>query len=170
MTNWIRSNKTEAKVVETRLRRLSDNERLLFVASDANFSTLFATTANVQLDSHQLTQFLNDTINPYITSMKKLHNRARPFQLNNFVREHRIQSHTVHTPSYPSGHSMQSLFLALELARLYPTKKKELIDLAEQIGQSRIAAGHHYPTDHEYGKELAVIFSDKFKYELLHYL
>lgn len=163
-------NKTEAKLVEKRLRRITDEERQLFNTSDEGLVHILAATADLQLDPQSLILFLENTINPYITSLKMFFNRARPWKLSNFIKDNRLESRTVFTASYPSGHSTQSMFLAFELARLYPDKKNELIALADKIGQSRIAAGHHYPTDHEKGKVLALDFSDKFKYDILKYI
>ena len=152
LTHMHPHNVDESKEVEKRLKNMSDKELKMFKESDKHFTNMFGKI--VGEDPKKLDIFLNKTINPYIISIKGSINRARPFQVNNFIENNRIFSTTVHTPAFPAGHTMQSLFLAKNLARLYPDKEDELLELAELIGQARIAAGHHYPSDHKYGKWL----------------
>ncbi len=59
------------------------------------------------------------------------------------------------TPAYPSGHSTQSRVLAHWLSDKMPEHRRKFMALAEEIGQSRIEGGVHYPSDHEAGKQLA---------------
>ena len=153
------NNIEEAKIVENRLRNISEKEKALFLESEY-FTDLFNAITNEPVEKLDL--FLVNTINPYILKIKKEINRARPFQVNNYINKNRIKSTTANTAAFPSGHSMQTYFLAKNLALLYPDKANELFQLAENIGQSRIAAGHHYPSDHKYGKWLVDnIYFDK---------
>ena len=64
------------------------------------------------------------------------------------------------TPSYPSGHSMQSKLLSLALGQMYPEIKDMLDDLAAAIGKSRLEMGVHFPSDHEYGCRVAEALFD----------
>ena len=50
-------------------------------------------------------------------------------------------------PSYPSVHAMVSYVSALILSHFFPDHTKEWIDLALEVGQSRIWAGVNYPID-----------------------
>ena len=49
--------------------------------------------------------------------------------------------------SYPSGHSTESMVLALVLADLLPDKHDALIAHARQMGWHRVQTARHYPSD-----------------------
>jgi acid phosphatase (class A) len=57
--------------------------------------------------------------------------------------------------SYPSGHSTESMTLALVLADLFPDKRDALIAEAREIGWHRVEIARHYPTDIYAGRVLA---------------
>ncbi len=66
--------------------------------------------------------------------------------------------------SYPSGHSTRSMVLALTLAQIFPDQKDALIARARLIGDDRVLAGQHFPSDVEAGRTLAeVIFRQMMK-------
>jgi acid phosphatase (class A) len=57
--------------------------------------------------------------------------------------------------SYPSGHSTESMVLALVLADLFPDKHDAIIAKARSIGWHRVQTARHYPTDIYAGRVLA---------------
>jgi acid phosphatase (class A) len=57
--------------------------------------------------------------------------------------------------SYPSGHSTESMVLALVLADLLPDKHDAIIAHARQMGWHRVQIARHYPTDIYAGRMLA---------------
>jgi acid phosphatase (class A) len=57
--------------------------------------------------------------------------------------------------SYPSGHSTESMVLALVLADLFPDKRDAIIAKARSIGWHRVQTARHYPTDIYAGRVLA---------------
>jgi acid phosphatase (class A) len=57
--------------------------------------------------------------------------------------------------SYPSGHSTESMVLALVLADLFPDKHDAIIAEARAIGWHRIEIARHYPTDIYAGRVFA---------------
>jgi acid phosphatase (class A) len=57
--------------------------------------------------------------------------------------------------SYPSGHSTESMVLALALADLFPDKRDAIIAKARSIGWHRVQTARHYPTDIYAGRVLA---------------
>lgn len=57
--------------------------------------------------------------------------------------------------SYPSGHSTESMVLALVLADLFPDKKDAILAKARSIGWHRVEIARHYPTDIYAGRVLA---------------
>ncbi len=56
--------------------------------------------------------------------------------------------------SYPSGHAMRGALWATLLAKLAPDRESALIARGEQIGDDRVLAGVHFPTDVLAGREL----------------
>ena len=85
--------------------------------------------------------------------------RPRPFQLakelDMDLEPMEFPSDTMKTPSYPSGHSLQSRLVAEFYAKKYPEHKKGLIAAAEECGLGRVKAGWHYPSDHKVGVMIA---------------
>ena len=85
--------------------------------------------------------------------------RPRPYQLAEAMKmefKHMpLNSDSMKSPAYPSGHSLQSRLVAEYYAEMYPEHKAGIIKAAEQCGMGRVAAGWHYPSDHESGVKLA---------------
>jgi acid phosphatase (class A) len=57
--------------------------------------------------------------------------------------------------SYPSGHSTESMVLALVLADLFPAHRDAIIAKARSIGWHRVEIARHYPTDIYAGRVFA---------------
>jgi acid phosphatase (class A) len=57
--------------------------------------------------------------------------------------------------SYPSGHSTESMVLALVLAEMLPEKSGAIIAHARLMGWHRVQIARHYPTDIYAGRVLA---------------
>jgi len=100
----------------------------------------------------------NDTVGTVIDSAKKYWNRPRPF----------LQDSRVHPPiglpgnaSYPSGHSTVANLDALILAELAPDLRDALLARGEQIGDDRVIAGVHFPSDVDAGHTLVHDLFDK---------
>lgn len=85
---------------------------------------------------------------------KWLYNRARPYQIATDVINKEngrlLISETADTPSYPSGHALQSYYLAIILSRKFPAKTKAIMDMATKCANVRIMAGLHYPSDRDF--------------------
>jgi hypothetical protein len=82
--------------------------------------------------------------------------RPRPFQLAQYykLKLFPYKSFSAHTPSYPSGHTVQSIVILNVLGNKYPTEYQYCKELIEDISYSRIYLGHHFPTDNDGGREL----------------
>jgi hypothetical protein len=87
--------------------------------------------------------------------LKLLFNRARPWQIDSKLNIKK--SKTAYSPAFPSGHCIQSLYLANVLSLEFPEKKEKLINLGKNIALSRVYAGLHFPSDNEFGEEIAKI-------------
>jgi acid phosphatase (class A) len=59
-----------------------------------------------------------------------------------------LDSDTMKTPAYPSGHTLQSRLVAMYYAEKYPEHKQTLMMAADECGEGRVYAGWHYPSDH----------------------
>jgi acid phosphatase (class A) len=56
--------------------------------------------------------------------------------------------------AYPSGHTACSLVLTEVLGQLYPQKREELKQKADEIANNRMLSGVHWPNDLKGGKQL----------------
>ena len=57
--------------------------------------------------------------------------------------------------SYPSGHATRGIIFALVLAELVPAQKDAILARGKQIGDDRVLAGVHFPSDVVAGQTLA---------------
>jgi len=77
--------------------------------------------------------------------------RPRPFMIDPSLATGKLEK----TFSYPSGHSTESMVLALVLSDLFPEKRDAIIAEARSIGWHRVEIARHYPTDIYAGRVLA---------------
>lgn len=74
--------------------------------------------------------------------------------------------------SYPSGHTVAGIVWATLLSEIFPEKRDALMARGKQIGDDRVLAGMHYPTDviagRKLGAEIArrLLADESFKTEL----
>ena len=104
---------------------------------------------------------------PIVRHYKNHFNRPRPYQVAAYynLELRRFKTETAKTPSYPSGHTVQPLVVALHYARKYPNHKSNLEAMANKCGYGRVIAGLHYPADYNAGVLLANKLMDFMKYE-----
>jgi acid phosphatase (class A) len=82
---------------------------------------------------------------------KDFYKRPRPYVLDPSLATGKLEK----SFSYPSGHSTESMVLALVLADLIPDKHDVIIAEARNIGWHRVEIARHYPTDIYAGRVLA---------------
>lgn len=116
------------------------------------------------LDKHELEvdldriEKLRKQSSPILLSLKRFYNRPRPNVLAkklglDFTF---IPLKTAETPSYPSGHATQGRLVAKLVADEVPFKHRaDIIRIGEDLGEGRMIAGVHYPTDTNFGHLLA---------------
>ena len=80
---------------------------------------------------------------------KKLFARPRPYQLSDLVRPAIEPSKSA---AWPSGHATLGTLLGIELSRMVPEKRAELMARAWEYGHNRIVAGMHFPSDVDTGR------------------
>lgn len=95
---------------------------------------------------------MKNEINSIIMSVKEKYNRVRPYYLDDTIKPTIEQPKH---PSYPSGHSTQSYFIAYILSEKYPDKREKFLKVAHQMSVNREYAGVHYESDTKFGKLVA---------------
>ena len=89
---------------------------------------------------------------PIILHFKDRFDRKRPKDVDDSIET--LNSKTNKTPSYPSGHSAQSMLVAKYVIGKFPKHEKGLLEAAKECGIGRVLAGFHYLSDHVAGKLL----------------
>lgn len=82
---------------------------------------------------------------------KDIYKRPRPFVTDPTLANGMLEK----SFGYPSGHSTESMVLALVLVDLFPDKHDAIIAKARNIGWHRVEIARHYPTDIYAGRVLA---------------
>jgi len=95
---------------------------------------------NVQKDAETVTD-----------NAKDFYKRPRPYVTDPSLINGKLEK----SFSYPSGHSTESMVLALVLSDLFPDKHDAIIAKARSIGWHRVQTARHYPTDIYGGRVLA---------------
>ncbi|HEY1684220.1 MAG TPA: phosphatase PAP2 family protein [Tepidisphaeraceae bacterium] len=90
--------------------------------------------------------------------LKHQWNRQRPY-----VADTRINPCVAleKSSSYPSGHAERGIIWATILSQIYPDKRELLMAAGQQLGQNRILAGVHYPSDVAAGQKLGAAIAAK---------
>lgn len=135
-----------------------DNLKKRYKIYDEQFEEYFVNVmSNSGADKEQVEQVIKEIkkdIYPFIVKLKYHYQRVRPYQLSHILsmRLYPFDSVTSDTPSYPSGHGIQSKVYAEVLGSLYPKFHKKLQELSNDIGDSRLYMGIHYPSDLLFGE------------------
>ncbi len=94
--------------------------------------------------------------------------RARPYHL-----EPKLDPLArISSPSFASGHTLWAYIQAFAWSELIPSKRKEFLEVAYEVGESREIMGIHYPSDEEAARVLAhrmltaMLSNEKFKEDL----
>jgi acid phosphatase (class A) len=90
---------------------------------------------------------------------KEYFHRPRPYTVDTNLINGRLEK----SFSYPSGHSTESMVLALVLADLRPARRDAILAHARLMGWHRVQIARHYPTDIYAGRVLAQAIVRQFK-------
>jgi acid phosphatase (class A) len=96
---------------------------------------------------------LREQTDQFVRPEKHKWQRLRPY-----LEDDRVQPCANRETSfaYPSGHATISQVFALALERIYPERDAASFEVrAHQVGDDRVLAGVHHPTDIEAGRQLA---------------
>ncbi|HEX3625559.1 MAG TPA: phosphatase PAP2 family protein [Verrucomicrobiae bacterium] len=86
-----------------------------------------------------------------VDNAKDYWKRPRPYKVDPTLANGKLEK----SFSYPSGHSTESMVLALVMADLFPEHHDSIIAEARNIGWHRVEIARHYPTDIYAGRVLA---------------
>jgi acid phosphatase (class A) len=114
----------------------------------ANLPKTSAFIGRVQKDAEAVTD-----------NAKDFYKRPRPYVTDPSLANGKLEK----SFSYPSGHSTESMVLALVLADLVPDKHDAIIAEARNIGWHRVQIARHYPTDIYAGRVLATAIVKQMK-------
>ena len=125
-----------------------------FVSNNLPKTTAFL--ERVQTDAETITD-----------NAKDFYQRPRPYVTDPSLANGKLEK----SFGYPSGHSTESMVLALVLADLFPDQHDAIIAEARRIGWHRVQIARHYPTDIYAGRVLAqaivkqMVKSDAFQHD-----
>ena len=137
-------NTREIQEVREFVNRRTNADIQLFRDTDDSVSSQFAPLVKESVsDLDAIATSLKVFVVVY--GFKYLFNRARPKQIDPSLPT--LVSKTADTPAYPSGHALQSYYLAKVLSQRYPDKTEIFERIAEDCANARVYAGLHYPSD-----------------------
>ena len=91
-------------------------------------------------------------MHPVLINTKNYWNRPRPNQLAKLynINIDLIVTDSIHTASYPSGHTVYSSLVSSIIKDLFPQiEQKQLDDVVLQTAKARIIQGAHFPSDNK---------------------
>jgi hypothetical protein len=139
----------------------SEEVQSMFYAYDQNMPIIFKKFLIAHGVSKDEASSLIDSIlydiNPLVLKLKYYFQRPRPFQLAYYYKLKLIafNSCSDQTPSYPSGHALQSRVFAYVIGDKYPKLYKKVHDLADKVANSRLYMGLHYQSDIDFATLVA---------------
>jgi hypothetical protein len=109
------------------------------------------------IDVEEICSSIENDINPLIAKLKVHFNRPRPYQLANYykLKLFPFDSFSSNSASYPSGHTLQASVMLNVIGSMYPTQYKYCRNIIDDIAESRINLGLHYPSDNDFALEVA---------------
>ena len=119
-----------------------------------------------------LVKSVSEDITPAIYKLKQKYQRPRPYQLAQYykLKLFPYNSLSAHTPSYPSGHTVQAYVILNVIGSKHPKTYQYCKKMIDDIAQSRVSLGVHYPSDNDasyiIGREILKLPEFTKKYEL----
>lgn len=144
-------------VVSEYIMKRMPSDVAFFRLTDMNPAAAFTSIIKPdEMTVEEMDRIMTHTRVIFITKMLKwVYNRARPAQIApeiiNEANGTLLHSDSADTPAYPAGHTIQTYYLAKILARKLPAKTHAIMEIATKCANIRIMAGHHYPSDRDFG-------------------
>lgn len=144
-------------VVSEYIMKRMPSDISFFRLTDMNPAAAFTTVIKPEeMSVEEMDRIMTSSRVMFITKMLKWkYNRGHPAQIApeiiNEANGTLLHSDSAATPSYPSGHAVQTYYLAKILARKFPAKTQAIMNVATKCANIRIMAGLHYPSDRDFG-------------------
>lgn len=155
------------------LNRTHDDYDLIF-RTDEDIDSFYIRFLNTQrlVYPQRYIDLFYDIVEPILLNTKNYWNRPRPAQLAKLygINIERIVTDTIHTPSYPSGHTVYSKLVANILSDIYPRLADSFNNIAKETGVARIKQGVHYPSDNIASFKFADFIYNKLQPKLKQYM
>lgn len=99
---------------------------------------------------------------PLLYLLKNHYNRPRPHQLARVLNVDMfpVIATTAGSAAYPSGHALDAFCFAAILSDLHPEHRAEIDAFCATVAETRIKAGVHYRSDHDFSEEMAKMMFD----------
>ena len=124
------------------------------------------------MDIEEIFDSINDDISSTIIKLKQKYQRPRPYQLAQYYKLKLFPYDTFsgHSPSYPSGHTIQAYVILNIIGNKYPQSYGFCKQFITDIADSRVYLGLHYPSDNDasylIGQEILKLKSITDKYKI----
>lgn len=154
---------SDLRFLQNRLKITTPEEILFsrYVDSVENYANSFLDIIKEENPKITMGDFfkIDSQTEPILYYLKDKINRPRPYQL---ARELDYEIFPIIktdacSAAYPSGHALSSYVVSMHFANKHPVLKDRLLKLGEDIANSRIHVGIHYPSDSEISKNIAQI-------------
>jgi len=131
------------------LKRYKSYDRSLVQALSAIFKQ-----RNIEVE--ELCIDIIKDIQDLIYKLKFYYQRPRPRQIAQYykLKLFPYKSFTAHSPSFPSGHTVEAVVILNVIGNKNPTEYPFCKELIEDIAYSRVYLGHHFTSDNEGAKEV----------------
>ena len=154
--------KDELNEIVDLINSLSDEENKSFLARYKSYDrslsqTIITTFKQKGIDVESLCQEIIDDTKYLIFKLKYFYQRPRPYQLAQYykLKLFPYNSFSAHTPSYPSGHTLQAYVILNVIADKHPNQYQFCREMIEDVAYSRLYLGVHFPSDNEFAIEIA---------------
>ena len=122
-----------------------------------DFKSLYAPSGILTSSEMTAVQPFLDEVSQKVSAVagffKKEYARPRPYNENKKI--HPCANKPGGAMAYPSGHATEGAVDACVLAQIYPDRASKLVDWGQYVGELRVIAGVHHPTDVAAGQTLA---------------
>lgn len=159
-------NSIDTRLEIKELTKIPSNKK--FVKENDDIENIFqkiASKKNIKDYDAKLVNTLVKESAPVILKLKKHFNRPRPRVLAKKmnIKLNDIEMASMKTPSYPSGHSVQSILISKVLSDKYPKAKKAFEKASKDISYSRRVAKAHYKSDSKIGEKMGAMMYEHIK-------